>query len=291
MLSVKLRFLRFVLANRDLFTEAEYALPGFSPEGVPSPGAIDFRLRYWTSIVWSEKFVRIISRIVMFLDCTGCRSFKSRLQFFMSHPPLIHAIRVTSHIFISMFVPNLPAASHPIVKACNWILEAFKPCKNSSNIHMTNFLHKKRVRHLNTVPSFTRYTFFHKFLTPTKRQISKKLNNLMTERWEMADDERTCHLKVEPGPNYALQVATMDFCVNRATDLSITDLFRLVHFVSEKAEETNDKDILHLLIQLNSCLRSRFKVKTIELNLRDCTCQTKCCGMVGQYPLLDSTSS
>lgn len=297
MLYVKHKFTRFILANKD------FILAAFGNGSVPitfpkvekvkrkrvRATPIKITTRLWTRRIWGEKkeVLSLIARIILFLDSGSAREFSKRIQYFATDPYLIYYLRVAGYIFSTMFVPIFPATSHPIMKTALMILEAMKPYKKKRKLNPV-CVYDTTSRKVNSLPSYNRYTFFHKFLTPTKRLLGKLQNDVVTKRWELAEEKSyTIDRRVNPGPNYSLQVATLDYITNKATRLKIDDLIYLVQFFSEKCYDTTDKDLIHVFINLNAILRARFKAKTIELNKRDCTCHAKCCGYLGNYPFLE----
>jgi hypothetical protein len=141
---------------------------------------------------------------------------------------------------------------------------------------------------INTLPSYSRYTFLHKFLTPMKRQFGETINDMMTERWLAAEElPNYLYYGVNPGPNYALQTAISEYAINKAVDLTVRDTIILLQYTAAfVSTDCRDVNLLHMFHSFRAMLNARFKTKVIEINEGDCTCHAKCMGEIGAYPVL-----
>jgi hypothetical protein len=230
--------------------------------------------RDWKSIMFIRKMLVFVFRE------------PKRLRAMVIDPQLLYALRLLGYIFTTMFVPDNPARKHPVVLAMRYLTMALNP------------VHRRKIapyitsngcpKAINTLPSYSRYTFLHKFLTPMKRQLGESINNIITKRWIDADEvPRYLYCGVNPGPNYALQTALSEYAINKAVDLNLRDIVILLQYMSEFiSTDCRDANLLHLFHNLRTILNARFQAKVIEINERDCTCHAKCMGMIGDNETL-----
>jgi hypothetical protein len=225
--------------------------------------------RNWQSITFIKKLLLFVFRR------------PNRLLLMVTHRPLLYALRLLGFIFSRMFVPDNPAKKHPIFVAVRYIIAALDITHQRTIApYLTEDGYPKAI---NTLPSYSRHTFLHKFLTPMKRQLGQLMNDTITDRWEAAATlPHYLDYVVNPGPNYALQTALSEYAINKAVDLDLRDLIILAQYVAEYVS-TNCRDVnlLHIFYNLRTMLNARFQTKVIEVNERDCTCHAKCMGQIG----------
>lgn len=143
------------------------------------------------------------------------------------------------------------------------------------------------------------WNFIENYLIEKKKELATMRNIISVGRhMEPVDDENFIYRKVEPGPNYAKNVATMEYLLNTLPLLPTPHLFYILQLVSDYIQEytplvkksmpaldfhhrCRDTDLCTLFNIVNRAARSRIYTKTVDPTFDKCTCHAKCTGGTG----------